>query len=232
MSPDVFLSVMMVALFGGFVAADETACGQFMISRPLVAGFVTGLLTGNPLTGCALGALFELLYIDVLPAGGSRFPSAGLAAVAAVSVFSYLGIDRLPDAGGFIPVLFLVSALTATVSGLLVVRERKVNTRLLGIAVKAVREGDFGRMERAHLSGILFSLGRGVLTVLLVFAVVIPLRGLIERTVAMSGPRPEFLLVPYGALGVSMVMRGFLRRGRLFHFVVGGLAALALLRFS
>lgn len=230
MSPDFLPLIAKVALFGALVAADETACGQFMISRPLVAGFVTGLLTGNLVLGCAFGAIFELLYIDVLPAGSSRFPSAGFAPVAAVSACASVGIGSLGEAGGTIPILFLFSALVAAGSGLLVVKERKANARLYAVAVRAAEEGDFARMQRMHLSGVLVSMARGVLTVLAVFCVVIPLRGFAEGLRHI--PDQQFFIAPFVALGVAMVVRDFLSKKRLIHFAAGGLAALALLHLS
>lgn len=52
-----------------FLALDETALGQFMVSRPIVTGPVIGWLLGRVDIGLELGALIELIWINDLPVG-------------------------------------------------------------------------------------------------------------------------------------------------------------------
>jgi mannose/fructose/N-acetylgalactosamine-specific phosphotransferase system component IIC len=58
-----------VALWLSFLSLDGTALGQFMVSRPIVVGPVTGWLLGHPDIGTELGALIELIWIGDLPVG-------------------------------------------------------------------------------------------------------------------------------------------------------------------
>lgn len=58
-----------VALVMAFLSLDETAFGQFMISRPIVTGPVIGWLLGRTDIGLELGALIELIWINDLPVG-------------------------------------------------------------------------------------------------------------------------------------------------------------------
>ena len=46
---------------------DRTAALQIMISRPLVAGPLVGLLLGDALTGLTVGMLLELLWLCRMP---------------------------------------------------------------------------------------------------------------------------------------------------------------------
>ncbi len=57
------------ALVGGLLGVERTAFGQFSLSRPLVASFLFGALTGRPAEGAMVGIIFELLYIRSIPAG-------------------------------------------------------------------------------------------------------------------------------------------------------------------
>lgn len=57
-----------VAIFAGL---DRTAALQIMISRPLVAGPLVGLLLGDVLTGLTVGMLIELLWLCRMPVGAS-----------------------------------------------------------------------------------------------------------------------------------------------------------------
>ena len=78
------------------LALDATSLGQFMISRPLVGGAITGWLLGDPVLGLEVGAVLELFHIAGLPAGGSRVPEAGPASVAAVAVAASSGGATAP----------------------------------------------------------------------------------------------------------------------------------------
>ena len=75
-----------LAILGGLLALDATSVGQFMISRPLVAGTLAGWWLGDPGLGLEIGAILELFYIAGVPAGGSRVPETGSASVVAVAV--------------------------------------------------------------------------------------------------------------------------------------------------
>lgn len=75
----------MLAAAGGLLALDGTSVGQFMVSRPLVAGALTGWLLGDPATGFTLGVLLELYLLVSFPVGGARFPEGAPAAVVAVA---------------------------------------------------------------------------------------------------------------------------------------------------
>ena len=80
----------MIALIGGMVGLDATSFPQAMISRPLVAASLTGMLLGHPVAGIALGAVLETFALVVLPVGAARYPETGTAAVSAAAAFSLL----------------------------------------------------------------------------------------------------------------------------------------------
>ncbi len=86
---------LLLTLLGGLFALDGTALGQFMVSRPLVAGCLTGWVLGDPTTGLLVGGLLEFYFIPAFPVGGSDFPEGGPPALVAV-----VGATLLPGIGG------------------------------------------------------------------------------------------------------------------------------------
>jgi PTS system mannose-specific IIC component len=62
-----------------------------MLSRPLVAGFLGGVVGGRPLAGLAMGALLELFAFETLPIGAARYPDWGPAATAAGALAALRG---------------------------------------------------------------------------------------------------------------------------------------------
>ncbi|HEX5726261.1 MAG TPA: PTS sugar transporter subunit IIC, partial [Longimicrobiaceae bacterium] len=87
MLPDLPL-LAALALLGGLLALDGTSFGQFMVSRPLAAASLAGLVAGAPLQGAAAGLLLEALHLAVLPVGAARTPETAPAAVAAGGVYA------------------------------------------------------------------------------------------------------------------------------------------------
>lgn len=79
-------NVLILGLWGVLVGLDMTSVAQTMLSRPLVAGTVAGLIVGDPAGGLMMGVLLEFFALEVLPVGASRYPDYGLGAVVAVAV--------------------------------------------------------------------------------------------------------------------------------------------------
>jgi PTS system mannose-specific IIC component len=80
----ILLDLLPVALLGGFLGMDVVTFPQAMISRPIVAATVAGAFIGNPTAGLVMGAVLELLALEMLPFGASRYPEWGSASVTAM----------------------------------------------------------------------------------------------------------------------------------------------------
>lgn len=72
---------------------DTVQIGQFMISRPSIAGMLAGLFTGRPAEGVQIGLWTELLFLDQIPMGGVVPPSGLVAASSAVFLLDYPGLE-------------------------------------------------------------------------------------------------------------------------------------------
>lgn len=63
---------------------DESMVGQFMLSRPIVAGIALGAAFSEVLLGASLGLFYEIFSLDDLPVGGYLPLNAPVAAAAAL----------------------------------------------------------------------------------------------------------------------------------------------------
>lgn len=77
--------VLTLTLLGGLLALDGTSMGQFMVSRPIVAGVITGWVLGDPALGLLIGGVLEVYFISVFPVGGAEFPEGGPPTLVAVA---------------------------------------------------------------------------------------------------------------------------------------------------
>ena len=151
-SPHVVIPLL---LWGTLVGLDLVSVPQAMISRPLVAGVVSGMLAGDLEAGVRIGVLFELFALDVLPAGAVRYPDYGPATVGAVA----LGVGTPWELGlGISAALGLVLAVLGGWSLQVV---RRSNARAIQRRAAALAAGESSAIRRLQYGGILRDTARG-----------------------------------------------------------------------
>ena len=82
------IDLIPLALLGGVLGLDVVSFPQAMISRPLVAATLGGALLGQASSGLLLGAALELIALETLPFGASRYPEWGSASVVGGAIFA------------------------------------------------------------------------------------------------------------------------------------------------
>ncbi|MDH3545187.1 MAG: PTS sugar transporter subunit IIC [Desulfuromonadales bacterium] len=147
-----YLLAGLVAMLTGL---DRVALVQVMISRPLVAAPLTGLVLGNPLLGLEVGMLLELLWLGRLPVGAAIPPDdtqvAVGATVLAFSMGQMLGLGGMP-----MVILAVLVAIPLGKFGQIFDRlARNVNDRLAVAGLKALGSGNTNGLERRHLMGLI-----------------------------------------------------------------------------
>ena len=147
------MELLLLTLFGGLLALDGTSMGQFMISRPLVAGVLTGWIVGDPLTGLLIGGILEIYLISTFPVGGAEFPEGGPPSLVAVATGAAVSGPAGVAFGALLG--FLMSRL----GGLSVRALRRVNGHL--VPDPSRREVTPHRIVWAHLGGLSLDFLRG-----------------------------------------------------------------------
>ena len=208
---------LILILLGGLLALDGTSVGQFMVSRPLIAGTLTGWILGDPMSGLLVGGMIELYFIPVFPVGGADFPEGGPPTL--VGVVAAAGV---PWAGGI--ALGVIIGLTFSRLAAFSVRLlRRVNGRIVPDPSRA--NVSARRIVLAHLGCVGLDFFRGTALTALGLA-------LIRWTTAfLPGVWPLSLSWTLGLLilGASLPAGAFVRslggwrkRGVLFAAGAGG----------
>lgn len=213
-------TLLLLSLLGGLLALDATSVGQFMLSRPLIAAGLAGMIAGNPEGGIVVGVLLEAIHLAVLPVGAARYPEAGPAAVAAAGAFA-----RAPETSEVALLVSVVFMLAwGWCGGRSVEWMRRVNARS---AVPAEGPVEAGTVERLHLRAILFDLARGAVVTcagLVVLGTVLETLGWIPFR--QQWTQPALALCAAAALASSLRLFG---RRRLPLFAAGAAAGAVLL---
>lgn len=79
--------ILIISLIAGLIHLDSLVLGQFMISRPIVVGWILGYLLGIPEYGILLGVFFELVYIIEIPVGVKIPVNATASAIFSIAGF-------------------------------------------------------------------------------------------------------------------------------------------------
>ncbi len=147
-----WVELVAVSIWGGMVALDTTAALQLMISQPLVAASVIGLLMGNVMIGFTIGLLLQLVWLNELPIGAAYFSEGniGAAVAAAVAILCFEATARLE------PVLLLAliwGILTSYIGGKMVILLRNFNGKRYHtlLTMEPIR---MSHIRKMHLSSI------------------------------------------------------------------------------
>lgn len=158
---DLTAEFALLVLWGTLVGLDLASVGQIMISRPIVAGTVAGIILGDPLSGGTAGMILELYALDVLPVGVVRYPDYGLGAVAAATASA-----GAPGVFG-IGVAVVVGLVVAAIGEVGVVMVRRANTRDVRRHRDELDAGRLHTVRDIHLRGLLRDVVRSLLVTLI-----------------------------------------------------------------
>jgi mannose/fructose/N-acetylgalactosamine-specific phosphotransferase system component IIC len=223
------LEAMPLALLGAVLGLDVVSFPQAMISRPIVASTLAGAFIGQVGGGLLIGVVLELIALDTLPFGASRYPEWGSAGVVGGAIFA------AQPAGhpGALSAALLASLLTASISSYSMVVLRRIIGARLQRSRDDIEHGSRGALMSLHLTGMSLDLLRGALVTLLGMLIFSPL---VAAIVAVWGSESSF------SRAVVVVVAAIVAGGALwkvFHsvphviwFFLAGLVASILLLVS
>ncbi|MFL5500519.1 MAG: PTS sugar transporter subunit IIC [Gemmatimonadaceae bacterium] len=160
-----------IGLLGALLGLDVVSFPQAMISRPIVAATLAGGFIGNPQSGLLIGVVLEMIALDTLPFGASRYPEWGSAGVVGGSLFA----AQSASMPGALPASLLAALLTASISGWsMVVLRRTIAVRLERVRDR-LEEGSRDALHSFHLMGMSLDLLRGLLVTIVAMLVFAPI---------------------------------------------------------
>jgi mannose/fructose/N-acetylgalactosamine-specific phosphotransferase system component IIC len=201
--------IILIMILGGLTALDKTEAYQTMFSQPLVSGVIVGFFLKDISTGVKMGILFQLAYLWVIPLGTAIFPDPTIGGI--VGTFGFITLSRFfptrADLVLFLILLYII--LFSLFAGWTLIRQRKLNLKLIRKADLYAEKGETSRIGKLFFWGLLGSFGRGIiltgLGILGLFILVKPIIGF-------------FHFVPIHFLkGIEIPILGF-GVGTMFHF--------------
>jgi len=142
-----------------------------MISRPLVASTLAGALIGQSASGLLLGAALELIALETLPFGASRYPEWGSASVVGGAIFA----SHPSHPAGAMTLATLSALATTWIGGWTMVKLRERNAVWAGHRRDALEAGARGSVVSLQLMGMTADFLRGAGLTALAYALLAPL---------------------------------------------------------
>lgn len=164
------IELLPLGLLGALLGLDTVSFPQAMLARPLVAATLGGALAGSPASGLLIGAALELIALETLPFGASRYPEWGSASAVGGALFA-----SVPTHPAGSSALAIVAALaTAWIGGWTMVKQRQLIARWAGGSQRALDAGARGAVISLQLRGLTGDLVRGFLLTMAAAAVFRP----------------------------------------------------------
>jgi mannose/fructose/N-acetylgalactosamine-specific phosphotransferase system component IIC len=173
----ILIDLLPIALLGAFLGMDVVTFPQVMISRPIVASTLAGAFIGNAPAGLIMGAVLELLALEMLPFGASRYPEWGSASVVGGSLYA----SQHGDPAGALAACLFAALATALLSGKSMVWLRRLNASRAARERGALERGSNDAVTGLQLFGLSADLIRGFSVTLLMMLLFTPLiRAIVE----------------------------------------------------
>jgi PTS system mannose-specific IIC component len=222
------LELLPLALLGAVLGLDVVSFPQAQLSRPIVAATLGGAMVGAPVQGLLAGAALELIALDTLPFGASRYPEWGSASVVAGALY---GAHPAQPAGAM-TMAVIIGVATSWLGGWTMIHLRRLNARWARSRLAALERGDRRAVVGLQLAGLTADLVRGGLLTFVALAV---LRPLLDGVLGMWGADARTSRALASAVAATVAAGA---AWKLFHsaagarwFFLGGLAlGLALMR--
>jgi len=197
-----------------------------MISRPIVAATVAGAFIGEPERGMLIGVVLELIALDTLPFGASRYPEWGSAGVVGGALFA----SQPSGLYGALPAAMLAALLTASISGWSMVVLRRSIAGKLTRSRDRIEDGSRAALLSLHLTGMSLDLLRGAAVTLVSMLVFSPLVRAIVMIWATSPASSRAVVVVAAAIVAGGALWKVFHSVRhvLWYFFVGLAASAAI----
>lgn len=132
------ISFVQAALIGFFYYLSWspwcTYVGFFTLNRPLLAGFITGIILGRPMEGALIGAGINVIYLGFISAGGAQMGDPSFAGYAGTALAIGSNLD--------VSTAMAISVPLGTIATVLWIAKMTVNSFFVHWADREVEKGN------------------------------------------------------------------------------------------
>jgi mannose/fructose/N-acetylgalactosamine-specific phosphotransferase system component IIC len=184
LAPIDLASILPLALLGAVLGLDVVGFPQAMISRPIVAATAGGAMVGSAAQGLLVGVALELIALETLPFGASRYPEWASASVVAGVLFA----EHESARAGAMTIAVIAALATAWIGGGSMVVVRTLNARWARRSLAALDRGERRAVIGLQVAGLSADLVRGFL---LTFIAILVMRPIMQASLEVWSVNPR-----------------------------------------
>jgi len=211
MSEILFLSFII-----GIISIDTMKVGQFMFSRPLIVGSITGFILGDFYLGIKIGVILELFWIRVIPVGTYYPPDTVITTALSTALTIYGSASSYQD-NLYIILSIMVSIPVGIIYKSIQIRDRKIISEYNKKVSVAINNYNFNLIDKLvfynifkefFLTFVIFYLGFHIFITL--FRNFYFVDFLVNNSSCMKGINYAVYLLPM--LGLAQLMDAFIKK--------------------
>ncbi|MGQ4891614.1 MAG: PTS system mannose/fructose/sorbose family transporter subunit IID [Candidatus Njordarchaeia archaeon] len=147
---DALTAAIIIAILGFITGLDAYSTKAFLALMPIIAGFITGLVFGDVVTGAYVGGFVQLASLGLIPIGGAVPPDFAIVAVVLVALFT---VGNLPISELSTVLLLVVPA--GILSMYFDIFARTINVSVIRSAEAEFEKGNYDKGLKLHFLGLL-----------------------------------------------------------------------------
>ena len=200
------MSILYISLLIGFLALDTTIALQILISQPIFSCSLIGAVLGDFSTGVEIGMMMQLLWLNVVPAGATRFPEGNVAAMVIAAGVILFQQPLFPNS--IFAVIFFLGILVSLAGMKVTFWQRRSNDMIFRGVLEAIDNSRPSRIVQLNAAGIFSYFA--AMTMLALFSLLImgSAVGLMSETFSAKTEHfTRFLKPGIWAIGLALVGR-------------------------
>ncbi len=147
------MSTFWLSIIIGALSLDTSIAFQMLFSQPIFACTLIGWALGDPLTGMQIGALMQLLWINVAPMGATMFPEGNVASMVVAAITVREAAPVMEES--VFTIAFIIGVAVSITGAWLTVLDRNLNGKILQYALKAAQTAGLKRIMALDVLSIL-----------------------------------------------------------------------------
>lgn len=176
-------TLLPIGMLGALLGLDTVSFPQAMLARPLVAATCGGALLGSPVSGLVMGAALELIAVETLPFGASRYPEWGSASAIGGALFA----ESPGHPAGAMTIALIAALSTAWFGSWSMVKLRQANARWATDVHRGLEAGARGTVIGLQLKGMTADLLRGFVLTIVAWAIFSPITRMVLAEWTVDG---------------------------------------------
>lgn len=214
--------IVLISFLAALLELDTFFVGMTLLSQPVIAGALAGLIFNNIYVGIYIGAIVQLIWI--MPPVGAFVPPSSCAIALSTTVMSLFFFDVIQetDRNSIMMFCLIIGVSFGYFVGQMDIWNRKLNTLIMHSFENQIQQGNVIYLFIIQLLSFLAKYIRDVIGYLALFIFGIPLSMKIFLTLPsqiLFGLKLAFWIVPI--IGFAVIFNYFqTRTGSIFHGLV------------